>query len=238
MRKPVGQIAMVALLALGLSACVDANLDVALTGDTTAKATLLQEMRPDSFTAVLLADTLGEAEWQAKVKAVGDATLAKSKAEAAGKDASAIVIPPLPPFYQPLSANFCSTGGLLKRVDGGASCIEVSEGPFDEIALGTLQQQLSFTPQGDGLIRIALSTQQLLDAVRPDLALGPEIELSIPALFSGRKITIRFSGAEITETNMTVAKDAKSASQDIPILDLISGKADLPAELYAVVRAP
>jgi hypothetical protein len=238
MKKPIGQIAVAALLALGLSACVDANLEVALTSDTSAKATLLQEMRPDSFTAVTLADTLGEADWQAKVKAVGDATLAKSEAEAAGKDASTIVIPLLPPFYQALAANFCSTGGLLKRVDGGASCIDASEGAFDEIALGPLQQQLSFTPQGDGLVRIALSTQQLLDAVRPDLALSPEIEQSIPALFSGRKIVIRFSGMEVTESNMTVAKDAKSASRDIPILELISGKADLPAELYAVVRAP
>lgn len=232
------QIAIAVLMVLGLSGCVDAKLDVALTSDTTAKATLLQEMRPDSFTAVTLADTLGEADWQAKVKAVGDATLAKANTEAAGKDASGIVVPPLPPFYQPLAANFCSTGGLLKRVDGGASCIDASEGAFDDIALGPLQQQLSFTPQGDGLVRIALSTQELRDAVRPDMALSPEIELSIPALFANRKITIRFSGAEVTESNMNIAKDAKSASRDIPILDLISGKAELPDELYAVVQPP
>jgi hypothetical protein len=238
LRKWIGQTAMAGLLALGLSACVDAKLEVALIGDSTAKATLLQEMRPDSFSAVSFADTLAEAKWQAQVKAVGDATLAKSEAEAAGKDGSAIVIPPQPPFYRPLAALFCSTGGLLKRVDGGASCIEVSQGGFDEIALGALQQQLSFTPQGDGLVRIALSTQQLLDLVHPDLALDPEIEQSIPALFANRKITLRFSGAEVTESNMTVAKDALSASQDIPILGLIDGSASLPEEFYAVVRAP
>ena len=229
---------MAVLLALGLSACVDAKLEVALTGDGTAKATLLQEMRPDSFTAVTLADTLANAKWQAKVKAVGDATLAKFEAEAAGKDSSDIVVPPLPPFHRPLAARFCSTGGLLKRVDGGASCIEVSQGGFDEIALGALQQQLSFTPQGEGLVRIALPTQQLLDLVHPNMALDPEIEQSIPAMFANRKITIGFSGAEVTESNMTIAKDALSASQEISILGLIDGTAELPDEYYAVVRAP
>ncbi|WP_092179127.1 hypothetical protein [Devosia sp. YR412] len=226
------------LLAMSLAGCVDAKLDVALTGANTAKASLLQEMRPDSFTAVSLADTLGETEWRAAVKAVGDATLAKKEAEEAGKDASDIVIPPLPPFYQPLAAKFCTSGGLLKRVDGGASCIETGEGAFGDIALGPLQQPLTFTPEGDGLIRIALPTQQLLDAVRPDMVLTPDIEAIIPALFANRRISIRFSGAEVTETNMTLAKDGLSASQDIAILDLISGKSELPDEFYAVVRAP
>jgi hypothetical protein len=37
---------------------------------------------------------------------------------------------------------------------------------------------------------------------------------------------------------MTLAGDGKSAEQVIPFLDLINGTAELPDELYAVVRAP
>lgn len=226
------------LLAASLAGCVDANLDVALTSETTAKATLTQVMRSDSMTTLGLLDTLDGANWQTAVKAVGDATAARAKAEAAGKDASDIVIPPMPPLPQPLASRFCRTGGLLMRADGGASCIEASEGPFAEIALGELEQQLVFTPVEAGLVRIALPTAQLRRIVTPDFALEPEVEAALPALFSGRKIVVKFSGMEVTETNMTLAKDGLSARQDIAIVDLISGKAARPDELYAVVRAP
>lgn len=233
-----GKLLATLLLAASLAGCIDANLDVALTSGTTAKATLTQVMRPDSFTTLGLVDTLDDAKWQAAVKAVDDATMARTRAEAAGKDTSDIVIPPIPPFPNALAARFCRTGGLLKRADGGASCIEASEGAFAEISLGELEQQVEFTPLGTGLVRIALPTDQLRRIVTPDFALDPEVEAAVPALFSGRRIVVNFSGMEVMETNMTLAKDGLSARQDIAILDLISGKAELPDAFYAVVRAP
>ena len=236
--QKIVQTALGLLLAASLAGCIDANLDVALTGDATAKATLTQVMRPDSFTTIGLVDTLDEASWQAAVKAADRATAAKAKAEAAGRDASGIVAPPAPPPARSLAARFCRTGSLLMRADGGASCIEASQGAFADIALGELEQQVIFTPLEADLVRIALPTAQLRRIVTPDLALEPDVEAAIPALFSGRKIVINFSGQEVIETNMTLAKDERSARQDIAIVDLISGKAQLPAELYAVVRAP
>jgi hypothetical protein len=58
----------------------------------------------------------------------------------------------------------------------------------------------------------------------------------IEAFFKDHAITLHFAGLEVTDTNMTLSADQKSAEQVIPFLELIAGTADLPDELYAVVR--
>ena len=236
--KILARIATGLVLGLGLSACVDANLDVALTSDTSASATLTQVMRQDAYRAITLVDGLEQSERQAAIKAAADAEKAIADTEAEGKDASSIIVPEIPPYYYALAPQFCVNGRILKRVDGGATCMDSSEGAFADIALGDLKQPLIFTPQADGTVRIALPTAQLREAINAEIMGDPELTTIIPALFASRKIVIRFSGEDVTDTNMTLAKDKKSASQDISILDLLSGKAVLPAELYAVVRAP
>lgn len=227
----------VVLLAAGLTACVDANLDVVVTSPSTASATLTQDMRQDAYRAITLVDGLEQGERQSAIKAAADAEKAIADTLAEGKDASSIVVPEIPPYYYALAPQFCINGRLLKRVDGGATCMDSSEGAFADIALGDLKQPLQFTPQADGTVRIALPTAQLREAINAEIMGDPELTTIIPALFASRRIVIRFSGDAVTETNMTLAKDEKSASQSIAILDLLNGKAALPAELYAVVRA-
>ena len=65
-----------------------------------------------------------------------------------------------------------------------------------------------------------------------------ETRKMVEAFFTGHAITVRFAGAEVTETNMTRTADGKAAEQVIDFLALINGTADLPEELYAVVRVP
>lgn len=227
------------VLALSLSACVDASLDVALTSPTTASATLTQEMRSDSYVTMTLADTIGGEAWLARMQAVEDAEKAIADTEADGKDASSIIVPPEPaPFYL-VSDSFCTQGGrMLERVDGGATCMDSSEGAFADIHLGALEDQVTFTPEDDGTVRIALSTAQLAEAVARHPELTAESAVITAAMFKDRRLTLKFSGDAVTETNMRLAKDEKSASQSILINDLLSGTAELPAEFYAVVRAP
>ena len=234
----LGKLAASLVLGGMLAGCIDANLDVVLTSDSTASATLTQVMRQDAYTTITLIDGLDDAQRQAAIKTAADATKAKAEAVAAGKDASGIIVPPLPAEQWPLTSQFCINGRMLKRVDGGATCMDSSEGAFADIALGDLEQPLSFVPQADGTVRIGLPTEQLGRAISAAAALDPDSQSIIPALFQSRKIVIRFSGAEVIDTNMTLAKDAKSASQEIAILDLINGTAKLPEQLYAVVRAP
>nr|WP_314256019.1 hypothetical protein [uncultured Devosia sp.] len=227
------------LLGFSLGGCVDASLDVALTSASTASATLTQEMRPDAYVATGVVDAIGGETWLAGMKAVEDAEKAIVDTEANGKDASSIIVPPAPEPYYFVADSFCTRGGrMLERVDGGATCMDSSEGAFAEIFLGALDDQIEFVPQADGSVRISLPTAQIQRAIAGEMDITQESAIITPALFKDRKITLRFSGDAVTDTNMKLAKDEKSASQTILILDLLSGTADLPAEYYAVVRAP
>jgi hypothetical protein len=75
----------------------------------------------------------------------------------------------------------------------------------------------------------------MAEEVSGEEELDAETRQMMEAFFSGHTITIQVSGREVVETNMDVV-DGK-AQKVVPILDLINGTAELPDELYAVVRA-
>ncbi len=135
-------------------------------------------------------------------------------------------------------AGFCDEGELTENADGSATCTIVEEGPFADLDLGQDEGGMTFTEAGPGLVRIALSTADMSSEIGVDEELDEETMEMVTAFFAGHNITVTFSGVEVTETNMTRAGDGRSASQIIPMLDLINGTLDLPDELYAVVRAP
>lgn len=136
------------------------------------------------------------------------------------------------------SPAFCAVGELTENIDGTATCLIVEEGPFANLDLGQDAGGITFTPDGEDQVRIALSTDSLLAEAVVDEELDDETRELVVAFFTGRSITITFSGVEVIDTNMTLAEDETSASQTIPLLDLMSGEADLPEQLYAVIRAP
>lgn len=133
---------------------------------------------------------------------------------------------------------FCDEGELAENDDGSATCSIVEEGPFSDLDLGQDEGGMTFTEAGPGLVRIAMPTADLTSELGVDDEMDAETREMVVAFFEGHSITISFSGAEITDTNMTRSADGKSASQELPMLDLINGTLDLPEELYAVVRAP
>jgi hypothetical protein len=59
---------------------------------------------------------------------------------------------------------------------------------------------------------------------------------AMAAYFDGHFLTLRISGGEITDSNMTIAADKQSAEDKIAFTDLINGTAKFPDELYAVVK--
>src|SRR5690606_30565626 len=111
------------------------------------------------------------------------------------------------------------------------------EGTFAELIAGMESEEggLTFTPAGPGLVRVAFDTTDMAEEVSGEEELDAETRQMMEAFFTGHNITIRVSGRDIVETNMD--KAAGAAEKVIPILDLINGTADLPDELYAVVRA-
>lgn len=133
---------------------------------------------------------------------------------------------------------FCAEGDLSENSDGSATCTLVEEGPFADLDLGQDEGGMTFTQAGPGLVRVALPTADMTAELGADEELDEETRQMVQAFFSGHNLTVSVSGAEIVETNMTLSGDGKSASQVIALLDLINGEADLPEELFAVVRAP
>ncbi len=133
---------------------------------------------------------------------------------------------------------FCDEGTLTENGDGSATCVIAEDGPFADLDLGQEDGGISFTEAGPGLVRIALATSGMTSELGMDEEMDEETRQMALAFFEGHNITVSFSGTEITDTNMTRSADGKSVSQVIPMLDIINGTLDLPAELYAVVRAP
>ena len=188
----LGKIVAAVLLGAGLTGCVDVAVDVALTSETTAKATTTMVMG---------------AEFQSMMTAGGDA--------------------------------FCGKGEAIQNQDGSSTCVLASEGPFADLVLGTNDPlPVTFTPDGPGLIRIAVTSAAITEKADSRHVMDAETKQMLQAFVAGRKITIRFSGAEVRDTNMTLSADKTSAQTVIPILDLMQGKAKLPEEFYAVVHVP
>jgi len=137
------------------------------------------------------------------------------------------------------SAAFCVDGTLTEEKDGSATCTLSEEGPFATLGrLGEEKNAITFTPAGAGLVRVALPTAQITNELRGSQEIDAETQQMLEAFFAGRTITIHIAGEAITETNLELAKDKKSAEIVIPFLDLLNGSAELPEEFFAVVRTP
>jgi len=131
---------------------------------------------------------------------------------------------------------FCAEGVLSENRDGSATCVLTEEGLFATLSMGNKKQTVTFTPAGAGLVRVALPTADMKSEIGVDDTMDEETRQMIEAFFKDHSITLHFSGLEVTETNMTLSADGRSAEQVIPFNKLIDGTAELPDELYAVVR--
>lgn len=194
-----GRLAGTALMAMGLSACIDVSIDVEITSPTTARATMTQVMGADFYAMVNMSEESGEMD----------------------------------------EGSFCGDEGTLtENADGSGTCTMVEEGPFDSLDLGQEAGGITFAAAGPGLVRVALPTDEMMEGMDAEEDMDEESRQMMEAFFAGRTITIGISGAQVVETNMTLSGDGRRAEQVIPLLDLVNGTADLPDELFAVVRAP
>ncbi len=134
--------------------------------------------------------------------------------------------------------SFCAEGELTENADGSATCTMVEEGAFADLDLGQDEGGMTFTEAGPGLVRVALPTADLQAELGAEEQMDEDTRQMVEAFFTDRTMTIAISGAEIVESNMTISADRRKAEQVIPLIDLINGEAGLPAEIFAVVRAP
>lgn len=140
------------------------------------------------------------------------------------------------------SEGFCDKekGVLTENPDGGATCVEVTEGTFAELTEGE-DDGATFTVVSPGLVRVAFKTEDMKGDLAAstgggDEAMDDETKAMMAQFFEGHTLTIRIKGKEVTDTNMTLSADKTGAETVIPFLDLINGTVELPDELYAVVK--
>lgn len=172
---------------------------------------------------------------------------AEAEVELTGSDTARTVVTQAmsADFYRMLQAEgededgpagrFCLEGELTETPDGGAICTIAAEGSLRQLARDG--QPFRFTAAEDGLVRIELA----LADVRAEIGAGETDEAGrrmLEAFFSGRKLTVRFSGEAVVDTNMDISADGREATAVLPLLDVIHESGDWPDVLYAVVEAP
>ena len=132
---------------------------------------------------------------------------------------------------------FCGKEGetLTENSDGSATCVAVSEGSFADLKFDEGDSKPTFTVVSPGVVRASFPTKDMAGDLGKDNS-DPQTAAMMKQMFEGHFITIRISGKQVTESNMTISGDKTSAEIKIPFLDLINGTAKLPEELYAVVQ--
>jgi molybdopterin-binding protein len=193
----IGRIAGVVVLTMGLAACVDMTEEVAVTSDTTAKATMTMVMGADIYAMMKSAPSKNEQGEQDK---------------------------------------FCGKDGetLAENADGSATCTSISEGTFDQLKFDEGDSKAVFATVSPGVIRVSFPTKGMAGELGKDNS-DPQTAAMMKQMFEGHFVTLRISGKQITDSNLTISDDKASAEIKIPFLDLIGGTAKLPEEIYAVV---
>lgn len=220
----IGKLAGAAVLTLGLAGCIDATIDVEVQSETNAKATMTQVMGADIYSMVKMAAEQAEGE------AAADPSTepAPEPDPAADPEASA---------DDGGSDDFCAGGELTEGSDGSATCVLSTEGAFADLDFGDDSNPPTFTSAGPGLVKVAFPTADMKEGIGAgDESMDAETKAMMQSFFEGHTITLRVRGAEIVDGNMTVAGDKKSAELVIPFMDLINGTAELPDEVFAVVK--
>lgn len=132
---------------------------------------------------------------------------------------------------------FCDEDSELTVTETDATCVSVKEGSYADLIDSDDPNEPvpTVVPLGDGTVRVTFPTASLADDMAED-EMDAETLAMMQGFFAGKFMTLKASGGEVVDTNMTVADDGMSASLQIPFLDLMTGEADVPDEAYAIIR--
>lgn len=137
--------------------------------------------------------------------------------------------------------DFCNEEGdvLTENADGSATCFSVKEGDLTELTKGDDDSNdTTFTVVRPGVVRVGFKTGELTSDVTKgqdgaDSAETAQVMAMMRPYFADRAIKIRIKGKKIVESNMTVS--GNTAETTLLWTDLLDGKTDVPAELFAIV---
>jgi hypothetical protein len=137
---------------------------------------------------------------------------------------------------------FCKEPGdvLTENADGSATCTSVKEGTFAELTANEDGEEASnddarFEVISPGVVKVTFPTGDMTGELTSE-AQDAQTKAMMLALFEGKTVTLKVSGKQVIDTNMTKSADGSSAEVVIPFLDLLNGTSTLPAELYATIK--
>lgn len=135
------------------------------------------------------------------------------------------------------SESFCEEDGELTVTETEATCVTITEGSYEDLidSADPNEPVPTVVSQGDGTVRVTFPTAALAEDMTED-EMDAETLAMMQGFFEGKFMTLKASGGEVVDSNMTVADDGMSASLEIPFLSLMTGEADVPDEAYAVIR--
>lgn len=195
---------MGAAICFALAGCVDYTVDVAITSDTTGAVSQTEFYEPGGLERMSDFQNQG----MTRHEYCGDAQPGKT---------------------------------LTKHPDGSASCVRSAEGGFDTLTAlltGNMFDEHAaahpyFALEAPGQVRVTLNPRYLLECIfDPDMP--AEVDAELKAGLDGHAFKLRFSGAAIVESNMTMSDDGRSVEASWPMYDVMRCKVD--AEMYAVIR--
>lgn len=137
-------------------------------------------------------------------------------------------------------ADFCDKTGVITETDTAIVCTETHEGTFAEAFPPATdgEPQPTIEAIGNNQVKVSFPTADISGSFGGAEEDDPQVKAMMLQMFKGHSMTLRVSGGTIVDTNMTKAADGKSAEFTIPLEDLVSGKANVPDETYAVVQLP
>jgi hypothetical protein len=136
----------------------------------------------------------------------------------------------------PETEGFCEEEGdeLTENEDQSATCTSVKEGLFADLkSAGGPTEDATFTVVSPGVVRLGFKTESLEESATEGQ--DAETQAMMMAYFDGHNATLRIKGNKIVDSNMTISADGTTAEVVIPFTQLMTGTAELPEELYAVV---
>ncbi len=141
----------------------------------------------------------------------------------------------------------CEEGVGEAQPDGGFICTleetdtidniiaELNEAPSETDNPMDMGEGFALERLENGNIKVAFDLGSMNDDMA-DQGMDPQMMAGMMQAFTGRKISITVAGAEVVETNGTLAEDGKSASMIVPLTTLFAPENDLPDSFDVVIN--
>ncbi len=117
---------------------------------------------------------------------------------------------------------------------------ELLEQEGDSVALPGQEEEMPMIVEriDDDILRIVIPLGDLMEGMGDDEEMPPEMLVMFKEAMLGHGMKLTIRGQEIMQTNGEVSEDGRSAVLNIPLVELLEEKPEIPEEFIVVVKTP